>query len=92
MVSLISPKLIHLVEAVDGTVVENETVAVFSGVTNSNKTFYFNGTDWLEGQAKTTLNQAPLFDVFDTEGISVQSVACKRACACDLQSAFAILS
>ena len=69
--NILTPKLIHLVEASDSTVSINETVAVLSGSTNINKTFYYDGSDWQEGQAKTSLNQAPLFDIFDTSGTSL---------------------
>ena len=32
--------------------------------------FYFDGIDWIEGQQKTTVNQPPLFDIFDENNIS----------------------
>lgn len=66
-----SAKIIHLVATSDSTVVENETVAVFSGVNNAGKTFWYDGNDWVQGQIKTSLNQAPLFDVFDNDGDSL---------------------
>ena len=45
--NILTPKLIHLVEASDSTVSINETVAVLSGSTNINKTFYYDGSDWI---------------------------------------------
>jgi len=69
--NVLTPKIIHLVAASDADVSTNQTVAVFGGVNNQNKTFYFDGVDWQEGQAKTTINQAPLFDVFDSTGTSL---------------------
>lgn len=69
--NIVTPKIIHLVPADDSEVLENETVAVFSGVTNINKTFWFDGVEWQQGQIKSSLNQAPLFDVFDDTGTSL---------------------
>ena len=63
--------VIHLTLAADGNVVENDTVSIFNGLENVGKSFWFNGTEWNEGQTKTAVNQAPLFDVFDSAGISL---------------------
>jgi hypothetical protein len=71
--NVVTPKIIHLVAAIDSTVNEYETVAVFSGVNNGGKTFWFDGTNWIEGQSKTSINQAPLFDVFDSAGDSLSN-------------------
>ncbi len=68
---IITPKIIHLVPTEDSVVATGETVAVFGGVNNINKTFWFNGTAWIEGQAKTSINQAPLFDIFDNTATSL---------------------
>ena len=48
----------------------NTTVVVTSGVTQQGKAYWFNGTDWVSAQQKTSVNQAPLFDVFDSSGYS----------------------
>jgi hypothetical protein len=40
---------------------------------NRGKTFWFNGDFWTEAQAKTKRNQAPLFDVFDSNDKSLSS-------------------
>ena len=48
----------------------NETLVVISGVTSQGKTYYFNGTTWVLAQQKTSVNQAPLFDIFDINGNS----------------------
>ena len=34
------------------------------------KCFYYNGTEWKNGQDKTDVNVSPLFDLFDKDGIS----------------------
>lgn len=67
-------KIIHLVEADDATINDGDVVSVFNGVVNSGKSFYLSNGVWLEGQNKNTVNQAPYFDVFDTDGISFSDV------------------
>jgi hypothetical protein len=69
------PEIIHLVPATDSTVLADETVSVFNGITNNGKSFWYTGTEWLESQQKLTVNQAPLFDVFDNEGISFNDIS-----------------
>ena len=34
------------------------------------QSFYYNGTTWIDAQQKTSVNQAPLFDVYDSHGYS----------------------
>ena len=71
--STISPgstPVITLTEADDGVVLANEQTAVYRGYNYIGKDFYFTGYVWIEGQQKTTLNQAPRFDVFDSNNIS----------------------
>ncbi len=63
-------KTIHLTEATDGEIVEGDSVSVFNGVTNVGKSFWYDGVNWNEGQSKTSINQPPLFDVFDNLGVS----------------------
>ena len=67
-------KTIHLVEAVDGAVIADDSVTVLNGVSNIGKSFWFDGNYWVEAQEKTTVNQAPLFDVFDGSGISFSDI------------------
>ena len=60
----------HLTLTEDGEVSEYETVIVYYGDTNSGKTFWYDGSVWQESQQKTTINQTPLFDIFDDAGVS----------------------
>ena len=62
--------VITLTEAADGLVLPLECTFAFKGYNNQGKNFYFDGIEWLQAQEKTTVNQAPLFDVFDNDGIS----------------------
>ena len=48
----------------------NTNVIVISGVIEQGKSYWFNGTTWISGQQKTSVNQAPLFDIFDSSGYS----------------------
>jgi hypothetical protein len=59
-----------LVPASDAAVLVNQTVVCLTGNTLQGKSFYFDGVTWLEAQQKTSVNQAPLFDVYDSAGIS----------------------
>jgi len=52
------------------TPVENQATIVLQGVKNQSLMYWFNGTTWIKAQQKTSINQAPLFDIFDDNGIS----------------------
>ena len=60
---------ITLVETGDDPVFANQNILITQGV-NSGKTYRYTGTDWFECQEKTSLNQAPLFDLLNADGIS----------------------
>lgn len=70
---LIAQPIINLVPASDSTVLFDQCTVCLSGNTLQGKTFYFDGTDWISAQDKTGINQAPLFDVFDTNNISLSN-------------------
>lgn len=59
----------YIEEATDATVEESQTIIVNSG-NNGQKQWYFNGTIWIESQQKQTVNQPPLFDIINPDGIS----------------------
>ena len=61
---------IALIEETDATPQTNEVVLVKKGIENAGKHYYFNGTKWILGQLKTKANQQPLFDMFDSNGVS----------------------
>ncbi len=62
---------IHLTEEV--TPSNLDTVLIKQGVENQGLWYWFDGTDWFKSQQKTSTNQAPLFDIFDSEGVSFGS-------------------
>jgi len=61
---------ITLVETSDSIPTENETLLCKQGNVYKGKMLWFNGDNWITAQDKTTVNQSPLFDVFDCEGNS----------------------
>ena len=65
-----SDPVITLSLAEDADVLPDDQVAVLRGYNYQGKTFYYNGIVWAEAQLKEVVNQPPLFDVFDENGIS----------------------
>ena len=59
---------IHLTEI--STPLKNQTTIILEGVKNQSQMCWFNGTDWIKGQQKVTINQAPAFDIVDNDGVS----------------------
>ena len=67
---LIAEPIINLVPASDAEVLPDQTVVCLSGIVQQGKSYYFDGVAWISAQQKTNTNQAPFFDVYDTQGIS----------------------
>ena len=59
---------VHLIPV--HTMSEGETVVAVSGIYRQNQTFWWHNDTWQLAQQKFSLNQAPLFDVFDISGNS----------------------
>jgi len=68
-------KQIRLKETADTDSALGECVLVRRGKENGGKMFHYNGTAWVESQSKNLVNQAPLFDVYDENGISFSDPA-----------------
>ena len=49
----------------------DQTVVVFSSLRG--KSYYFDGSHWLEAQSKTLVNQPPMFDIYDMNGTSLDN-------------------
>ena len=62
--------VITLSEALDADILENDQFAVLRGQIYQGTSFYFDGSDFIQAQQKTNINQPPKFDVYDTNGIS----------------------
>ena len=61
---------ISLVVTDDSEPQPNENVLITKGTEYAGALFYYDGTQWNRAQEKTSVNQAPLFDLFDVNGYS----------------------
>jgi len=64
------PQVITLTEIPDGQILEYNQFTTTRGALYTGRTFYFDGLEYQVAQEKSSINQAPLFDVFDNVGIS----------------------
>jgi len=62
--------IIDLVPISTNPVLVNQVTVCTSGNTQTGKSFYYTGSEWLSTQQKTAVNQAPLFDVYNSSGVS----------------------
>ncbi len=65
-----SPPVITLSKLADGDVLNLDQTVVLLGENRKGNSYWFDGTNWIDGQLKTTVNQPPLFDIFDKNGLS----------------------
>jgi hypothetical protein len=52
------------------TALADQTVVILSGNTEQGLSYYYDGVEWIEAQQKISVNQPPLFDIYDSNGIS----------------------
>jgi hypothetical protein len=71
--SSFSEPVINLVPASDSDVLVDQTVVCLSGTTLQGISFYYDGIQWIRSQQKTSVNQAPLFDIYDSNGYSLSN-------------------
>lgn len=64
-------RVITLTKASDGDINVNDQIVTINGTTNKGYNYYYDVNGWVNSQTKTTVNQAPLFDIFDNNGISL---------------------
>lgn len=67
---LVPEPLINLIPAADSAVLVNQTVVSLSGTTLQGTSYYYDGVEWVSAQQKSSVNQPPLFDVYDSNGVS----------------------
>jgi len=67
----LTSRRIHLVEETDSEPTLDECVLVMLGDQYAGEMFWFDGNDWIFAQRKTSLNQSPLYDLFDNNDISL---------------------
>lgn len=61
--------------AEDGEIAAYECVLVEDGNLRRGKMYWYNGTTWLEAQQKTSINQEPLFNIYDSSGASLSDTS-----------------
>jgi hypothetical protein len=62
--------IINLTLASDGDVLVDQSTVVLNGNSTAGKTYWFNGSQWIQAQQKTGVQQAPLYNVYDSTGTS----------------------
>ena len=62
--------IIDLVPIPDSIAQVNQTVVCLNGVNRQGQSFWYDGAVWNLAQEKTSVNQAPLFNVRDSQGVS----------------------
>ena len=65
---------ITLIPESDSIPQTNEVVLVQNGTTFKGRMFYYTGSKWELTQAKTSPNECPLFDIFDSNGESYSNI------------------
>jgi hypothetical protein len=71
--TLYSQPIIDLVPADDAVAVVDQCVVCLSGSTLQGITFRYDGEQWIRAQEKTSINQTPMFDVYDLNGHSLSN-------------------
>jgi hypothetical protein len=67
---LIAQPIIHLRLADDGLVLADDSTVCLNGDTLKGVTFWYDGDRWIRSQQKTSIQQAPLYNVYDLQGRS----------------------
>jgi hypothetical protein len=67
---IIAQPIINLTLASDGEVLADQSTVCLYGNTQAGQTYWFNGIIWAAAQQKTSVQQAPLYDVYDSAGNS----------------------
>jgi hypothetical protein len=68
--NILPQPVIVLTEATDGQVLIDQTTVSLDGDTQQGITYRWDGVEWIESQQKTQVNQPPLFDLYDKNGMS----------------------
>jgi len=63
--------IINLVPASDADVLIDQCTVCLSGNTLQGISFFYDGIQWIKAQEKTSVNQSPLFNVYDQAGFSL---------------------
>jgi len=68
-------QIINLVEDTSVSLTAGSSIVSTKGVGNKGNSWWWDGTQWNLAQQKTSLNQAPLFDLFDENEISYSDLS-----------------
>jgi hypothetical protein len=68
-------KIITLIPTADSEPESNQVVIVRMGNRFAGSTFYYSGSSWRQSQRKTRINQHPLFDMYDSNGVSFSNTS-----------------
>ena len=71
--TLYAQPIIDLVPASDAVALVDQCVVCLSGSTLQGITFSYDGEQWIRSQEKTSVNQTPMFDVYDQNGHSLSN-------------------
>jgi hypothetical protein len=71
-IQALTANVINLVPADDYIISPNNNLVVAQG-SNKGLEYWYNGANWIQGQQKNSINQAPLFDVIDSNGVSLSN-------------------
>ena len=67
---LIPEPIIVLTLAQDGDVLLDQSVVCINGTDLAGLTFWYDGINWIQAQQKTAVQQAPLYNIYDVDGVS----------------------
>lgn len=67
---LIPEPIIVLTPAADSPAVIDQNIVVLDGNTQQGISYRWDGVNWIKTQQKSQVNQPPLFDIYDSKGIS----------------------
>ena len=62
--------MIHLTLATDGEVLVDQSTVCLDGTALKGVSFWYDGIEWIPAQLKTGVQQAPLFNIYDADGVS----------------------
>lgn len=62
--------VIVLVPSPDGNVLVDQLTVGMNGLTQQGISYYFDGVYWIKAQQKISVNQPPLFDLYNSDGMS----------------------
>jgi hypothetical protein len=72
---LIAEPIILLTPIAENPVLINQSVVSLDGNTQQGISYRWDGVEWIKTQQKTQVNQPPLFDIYDSNGISFGDLA-----------------